>query len=192
MTITVSRCIAVSSEISGVPWKNDGHFLGSSTSDSSHRRSSTCAQREPGVISAHGGSLIVQSPSSFSSRHSTTVWKTGTPAARAALEQARGVDGRPLDQLGAAEDEVGIGERVLEVDHEHRRPLAGLDARLAVAAATQGSSGSSSSPIASPSLVVPCLTRAGRTRRGGSTTGRAASAGSPRASPPTPPGARAR
>ena len=32
VTITVSRCIAVSSEISGVPWKNDGHFFGRSTS----------------------------------------------------------------------------------------------------------------------------------------------------------------
>src|SRR5687768_17882544 len=32
---------------------------------------------------AHGGSLIVQRPLSRAPSHATTVWKTGTPAARA-------------------------------------------------------------------------------------------------------------
>src|SRR5919106_5892768 len=78
VTMTVSRCCAVSNEMSGGPWKNEGHFLGRRTSESSQSRPSTSAQRESGVISAQGGSLIVQRPSSASSRQQTTVWKMGT------------------------------------------------------------------------------------------------------------------
>jgi hypothetical protein len=50
------------------------------------------------------------------------------------LEQPGRVHGRALDQLGAAEPEGRVGERVLEVDDEHGRSLARLDARLTVAA----------------------------------------------------------
>jgi hypothetical protein len=48
------------------------------------------------------------------------------------LEQARGVDRCALDQVGTPKIERGVGERVLEIDHEDGRPLAGLDGSLAV------------------------------------------------------------
>ena len=50
VTITVSIRWAVRSAASGVPANTDGHFLISSESDGSHRRSSTSTQGEPGMI----------------------------------------------------------------------------------------------------------------------------------------------
>src|SRR2546423_1310205 len=60
--ITVSRDAAVSSEPSGVPWKNDGHFLTRRTSEPSQTRSSTWAQRESSVTSRSRGNLTGQRP----------------------------------------------------------------------------------------------------------------------------------
>ena len=50
VTITVSIRWAVRSAASGVPANTDGHFLISSESDGSHRRSSTSTHGEPGTI----------------------------------------------------------------------------------------------------------------------------------------------
>ena len=57
------------------------------------------------------------------------------------LEHRDRVLRRALDQLGAAEDEVRVGERVLQVDREDGRSLSRLDTRLAVTALHPGIAG---------------------------------------------------
>ncbi len=58
----------------------------------------------------------------------------GHPRRARDLEQPRRPVNGAHDELGPAHREVGVGERVLEVDHEHGRPLAGLDRALSVSA----------------------------------------------------------
>ena len=133
VTITVSQPAKVSSEWSGVPWKNEGRFFGSRTSPSRQRRSSTWAQCESGVHSTRKGSLCTHRPSSISPSQQTTVWKTGTPASRADREDACCRLDRAVDERRARERRRVIRVQVLEVDDEHGRPLAGLDPALPVA-----------------------------------------------------------
>ena len=83
---------------------------------------------------AVGGSLIDHRPMSRSPPPGHDGLEDGDARGARRLEEPCSVLGRALDELGAAELELGVRKRVLEVDDEDGGTLARLHAGLAVAA----------------------------------------------------------